>query len=360
MKDNTIEVPEIKYMRRCLELAELGMGSVSPNPLVGSVVVYQGKIVGEGYHRKYGQAHAEVNAINDVMNRYPDQYKEILNHSTIYVNLEPCSHFGKTPPCSDLIIRHGIPHVVIGSPDPFDSVNGKGVLKLREAGIRVTENFCVEEANFINRRFFTRITKQRPYFILKWAETADGFFAPSDRSQKWISGREAKVLSHKWRTEEDAVLVGKNTALADDPQLNVREWNGRNPVRIVIDKNLELPANSHLLDQSQPTIVFNATKTDYDGQIKYLEIENFDHYLPQMIAYQLYILDIQSVIIEGGAATLDLFIKEGLWDEARIFVGPSRWHEGLPAPTLKGGTRKTYLVGKDQLMMIWNTDQALR
>lgn len=355
MEDSNFRGPEARYMHRCFELADLGSGSVSPNPLVGSVVVCDNRIVGEGYHRKYGQAHAEVNAIQDVINRNPQNYEDILQRSTIYVNLEPCSHFGKTPPCSDLIIRHKIPHVVIGSADPFEPVNGKGVSRLRAAGIKVTENFCAGESNFVNRRFFTRITKHRPYIILKWAQTSDSFFAPQDRSQRWISGPEAKALSHKWRTEEDAVLVGKNTALSDDPQLNVRQWSGRNPVRIVIDKNLELPATSNLFDQTQPTIVFNALKTEYDGQIKYLEIENFDHYLPQMIAYQLYILDIQSVIIEGGAATLDLFIKAGLWDEARIFTSPAHWGEGLKAPVVSGKMKYRTHVGEDELMLILNT-----
>lgn len=355
MMQDSLTEPQIKYMNRCFELAELGMGTVSPNPLVGSVVVFKDKIVGEGYHQQYGKAHAEVNAINDVINRYPHNFEDILRQSTIYVNLEPCSHFGKTPPCSDLIIKHRIPHVVIGSPDPFDSVNGKGVLKLKSAGISVTENFCVDEANFINRRFLTRITKHRPYFILKWAQTADGYFAPADRSQKWITGPEARVLAHKWRTEEDAVLVGKTTALSDNPQLNVRQWSGRNPVRIVIDKNLDLPTDSHLLDQSQPTIIFNAHKTAYDGQVKYLEIENFDLYLPQMIAYQLYILDIQSVLIEGGAATLDLFIKADLWDEARIFISDKYWGEGLSAPSLISGNGHRTPVGKDQLNVIYRT-----
>jgi len=355
MRDSLKE-PEIKYMNRCFELAELGMGSVSPNPMVGSVVVHDGRIVGEGYHHQYGKAHAEVNAINDVIGRYPDNFDEILRQSTIYVNLEPCSHFGKTPPCSDLIIKHRIPHVVIGSPDPFDSVNGKGVQKLRNAGIRVTENFCVEESNFINRRFLTRITKQRPYFILKWVQTADGYFAPVDRSQKWITGPEAKMLTHKWRTEEDAILVGKTTALSDNPQLNVRQWHGRNPVRIVIDKNLDLPLSSNLLDQSQSTIVFNACKTEYNGLVKYLEIENFDHYLAQMIAYQLYILDIQSVIIEGGAATLDLFIQAGLWDEARIFISNKHWGEGLSAPSLPMQDENVFIVGNDRLHILHNTN----
>lgn len=354
MQDSLIE-PEIKYMTRCLELAELGIGSVSPNPLVGSVVVFKGKIVGEGYHHQYGKAHAEVNAINNVISRYPCDYEHILRQSTIYVNLEPCSHFGKTPPCADLIIKHRIPQVVIASPDPFDAVNGKGILKLKSAGIKVTENFCVDKANFINRRFFTRISKQRPYFILKWAQTADGYFAPTDRSQKWISGPEARALAHKWRTEEDAVLVGKTTALADDPQLNVRQWSGRNPIRIVIDKNLELSSKSNLLDQSQPTIIFNAHKTEYDGQTKYLEIENFDFYLPQMIAYQLYIMDIQSVIIEGGAATLNLFIQADLWDEARIFISDKYWGTGLLAPAVTGENDHSIPVGEDRLRVLYNS-----
>jgi diaminohydroxyphosphoribosylaminopyrimidine deaminase/5-amino-6-(5-phosphoribosylamino)uracil reductase len=343
------------YLQRCIDLARLGAGSVSPNPMVGSVIVCDDKIIGEGYHRVYGQAHAEVNAINQVFETH-DNAKELLSRSTIYVNLEPCSHFGKTPPCADLIISNEIPRAVIGCRDPFDQINGKGIEKLRNAGIDVVEGIMTEQCIDLNKRFFTRIQKQRPYIILKWAQTSDGYFAPADRSQKWISSQNAKQLVHRWRTEEDAVLVGKNTALADNPRLNSREWPGRDPIRIVIDRRLELPEDLHVFDQSQDTIIFNEQKTDLVDRIKYLELEDFDNLLPQLIAYQLYLMDIQSLIVEGGAETLNLFIKAGLWDEARVFTGPQNWNSGIPAPKLFGKPGETQTVGPDVLNIWFNKE----
>lgn len=339
-------------MERCIELARLGAGSVSPNPMVGSVIVCDDQIIGEGYHMRYGEAHGEVNAIRNVIDSHPDA-KELLKRSTIYVNLEPCSHFGKTPPCADLIISNEIPRVVVGCRDPFEQIDGKGIERLRNAGVNVTENILTEKCLDLNKRFFTRVQKQRPYIILKWAQTADGFFAPTDGSKKWITSLSSKQLVHRWRTEEDAVLVGKNTALADNPQLNVREWVGRNPIRIIIDKNLELSKDLHVFDQSQDTIIFNAIKTEIDGKIKYLELEDFDNLLPQLIAYQLYLMDIQSLIVEGGAKMLNLFIKAGLWDEARIFSGPENWKEGLPAPLIKGKPDERMNIGPD-ILEIWH------
>ena len=343
------------YMQRCIELAQLGVGNVSPNPMVGAVIVYQEKIIGEGYHQQYGQAHAEVNAIHSVLNAYGDLAMDLLKQSTIFVSLEPCAHFGKTPPCADLIIRYGIPRVVIGSPDPFAAVNGKGVAKLKDAGVHVTEGVLQDKCDFLNRRFFTRVKHQRPYIILKWAQTGDHFFAPDDNSQKWISSKSSKILSHKWRSEEDAILVGKKTALIDDPELNVREWTGRNPTRIVIDRSLELPNHLHLFDKSQPTIVFNSVKTEIDQNLKYLEVEDFDHYLPQLICYQLYLMDIQSLIVEGGVQTLKLFIDAGLWDEVRIFTSNTNyWGKGIHAPVISGQLIETANVDTDLLKIILN------
>ena len=319
--------------------------------MVGSVIVCDDEIIGEGYHQEYGKAHAEVNAINDVLANYPDG-ETLLKRSTIYVSLEPCAHFGKTPPCADLIIKHGIPQVVIGSPDPFEQVNGKGIEKLRNAGIEVTTGILQKECDFLNRRFFTRVKKQRPYIILKWAQTEDHFFAPDDGTQRWISSAEAKTLTHQWRAEEDAILVGKNTALIDNPQLNVRGVKGRNPVRIVIDRYLELPTYLYLFDYSQETIVFNSKRTDVDGNIKYLELEDFDNLLPQLICYQLYLMDIQSLIIEGGAKTLGMFIKAGLWDEARIFTSPTIWEKGIKSPEIEGFTFSEKAVGPDNLTIL--------
>ncbi len=340
-----------KYMERCIELARMGSGSVSPNPMVGAIVVCDGRIIGEGYHANFGGPHAELNAIRNVMELHADA-EELFKKSTIYVNLEPCSHFGKTPPCSDLIISKQIPRVIVGCRDPFGKVDGRGVEKLRAAGIDVIENVLEAQALDLNKRFFTRLQKQRPYIILKWAQTKNGFFAPSNGSKKWISSSNSKQLVHRWRTEEDAVLIGKNTALVDNPELNVRDWAGRNPIRIIIDKNLDLTKDLHVFDKSQETIIFNALKTEIDGNIKYLELENFDNLLPQLIAYQLYLMDVQSIIVEGGAKTLNMFIQADLWDEARVFSGPDDWEDGIPAPSITGTLLEKLNIGSDKLE-IW-------
>ncbi len=340
-------------MQRCLELALLGSGYVSPNPLVGSVIVLDDQIIAEGYHQKYGEAHAEANAINYAIANL-DDVENKLKLATLYVNLEPCSHFGKRPPCADLIIKYKIPTVVIGCRDPFDQVNGKGIEKLKTAGIEVIENILNKECLNLNRRFFTRIQKQRPYIILKWAQTANGLFAPLDSSKKWISSAESKKIVHQWRSEEDAVLVGKNTAIIDNPQLNVREVTGRNPVRIVIDRNLELHKNLNIFDQTQDTIIFNSVKTDVEGRIKYLELEDFDNLLPQLISYQLYLMDIQSIIIEGGAQTLQLFIDSDLWDEARIITGSDNWETGIPSPAISGNEIQNFKLSTDTIKILYN------
>lgn len=338
-------------MRRCIELASLGMSSVSPNPMVGAIIVCDDKIIGEGFHMKFGEAHAEVNAVKVVLSTNDDG-QALLRRSTIYVSLEPCSHFGKTPPCTDLILKYHIPRVVVGCRDPFAHVNGKGIERLRDAGVEVIEGILEPECLSLNKRFFTRVQKQRPYIILKWAQTKDGFFAPESGIQKWITSQPAKQLVHRWRSEEDAVLIGKNTALADNPQLNVREWQGKSPVRIIIDRNLELPESLNIFDQSQDTIIFNSLKTELNGRIKYLELENFDTLLPQLICYQLYLMDVQSMIIEGGAKMLNSFISADLWDEARVFSGPESWSKGIQAPRLSGDPIETISVGPDTLH-IW-------
>ncbi|MDB5008453.1 MAG: ribD 2 [Mucilaginibacter sp.] len=342
-----------KYMQRCLELAELGLGTVSPNPMVGAVVVHDDKIIGEGYHHKYGEAHAEVNAINEVISKF-DNAAELLEQSTIYVSLEPCAHYGKTPPCADLIIKHRIPKVVVGCRDPFAQVNGKGIEKLKDAGIEVLTGILEKECQWLNRRFFTRVQKHRPYIILKWAQTADGFFAPENSTQHWITGIEARKLVHQWRSEEDAVLVGKNTAAIDNPQLNVRYASGKSPKRVVIDRRLELDNSLNLFDQTVETLIFNEVKTDIIGKNKYISLEDFDRYVPQYILYQLYLQDIQSVIIEGGAFTLNAFITAGLWDEARIFTGPTNLKEGIKAPVISGEITGEFLTGNDKLLVLVN------
>ncbi|MBS7563129.1 bifunctional diaminohydroxyphosphoribosylaminopyrimidine deaminase/5-amino-6-(5-phosphoribosylamino)uracil reductase RibD [Mucilaginibacter sp. Bleaf8] len=341
------------YMRRCLQLAQLGAGYVSPNPMVGAVIVHNNKIIGEGYHRKYGQPHAEVNAVNQVLQNYPEA-EALLQQATIYVSLEPCAHYGKTPPCADLIIQHRIPEVVVGCRDPFNQVDGKGIEKLQQVGIKIIVGVLEQECRALNKRFFTRIMYQRPYIILKWAQTADGFFAPDDNSQFWITGKASRRLVHKWRTEEDAILVGKNTAQIDNPQLNVRYWQGQAPKRVVIDRRLELDKSLHLFDNSVETLVFNEIKTDIEDKIKYIALEDFNYYVPQYIIYQLYLQDIQSVIIEGGANTLTQFIEADLWDEARIFTGKSLLKKGINAPVCRGEHLEEFMVEEDRLQIIYN------
>ena len=341
------------YMRRCLELAELGKGHVSPNPMVGAVIVLNGKIIGEGYHQKYGEAHAEVNAVNRVINKF-DNYAELLKQATIYVSLEPCAHYGKTPPCADLIIKHQIPKVVVGCRDPFDQVNGKGIEKLQAAGVEVVLGVLEAECKWLNRRFFTRIQKHRPYIILKWAQTTDGFFAPAGGSQFWITGEESRKLVHQWRGEEDAILVGTKTVLADNPQLNVRYGDGKSPKRVVIDRELKLNKTLNIFDQSVDTLIFNEVETKIDGRNKYIALEDFGRYVPQYILYQLYMQDIQSVIIEGGAHTLNTFIEAGLWDEARVFTGTVNLNSGIKAPQINGIIEEEILSGTDRLTILVN------
>jgi len=338
-------------MQRALELAKLGIGFVSPNPMVGAVIVCDDRIIGEGCHRKYGQAHAEVNAVNDALAKF-ENASELFKRSTIYVTLEPCAHYGKTPPCADLIIKHQIPNVVVGCRDPFDQVNGKGIEKLQAAGINVVVGISEAGCLDLNKRFFTRVKKQRPYILLKWAQTSDGFFAPADNSQFWITGKASRKLVHQWRGEEDAILIGKNTALIDNPQLNVRYGSGRSPKRVVIDRNLELPELLNIFDQSVETFVFNALKTGVDGKIKYIALEDFDNFVPQYILFQLYLQDVQSVIIEGGAKTLEAFINAGLWDEARIFTGKTILKNGIKAPVIEGDITNITSVGDDELRII--------
>ncbi|AIM36454.1 riboflavin biosynthesis protein RibD [Sphingobacterium sp. ML3W] len=339
------------YMHRCLELAVLGAGTTSPNPMVGAVIVFEDQIIGEGYTSPYGGAHAEVNAIQQVLDRYHEDAAAILHAAVFYVSLEPCAHYGKTPPCADLIAKYKPKKVCIACLDPFAKVDGKGITILKEAGIAVEVGLLEQEALWLNRRFFTRVQKNRPYVILKWAESADGFIG-KEGEQVWISNQASKQLVHKWRAEEDAILVGTKTALVDNPSLTVREWKGRNPKRILIDKLLVVPTDAAILNDEAETLIFNAVKSEWMGHNKYIELENFDWYLPQNILYQLYLMDVQSIIIEGGAKTLNLFIEAGLWDEARIFKGTSILGEGIKAPHISGTLKKTKKVSDDRLE-IW-------
>lgn len=343
---------EVLFMQRCLDLAVMGAGKTSPNPMVGAVIVHDGKIIGEGYTSPYGGPHAEVNAIQDAMLKFPESAEKLFQESTIYVSLEPCAHFGKTPPCADLIVSKKFKKAVIACQDPFAKVNGLGIQKLKEAGIEVVIGVLEKEAKWVNRRFFTRLKDFRPYIILKWAETKDGYFAPADGSQKWISNAASKQLVHQWRTQEDAILVGKGTALADNPSLTAREWSGRNPKRVLIDKRLEISRAANLYSTQADTIVFNAEQTDWQGNIKLIALENFDLYLPQQVLYQLYLMDIQSLIVEGGKKTLEQFIQAGLWDEARIFKSSENWGAGMEAPKINGSIKEKLKVGSDTLEIL--------
>jgi diaminohydroxyphosphoribosylaminopyrimidine deaminase/5-amino-6-(5-phosphoribosylamino)uracil reductase len=320
---------EKKYMSRCLELANCGLGGVAPNPMVGCVIVYKDTIIGEGYHNLFGGPHAEVNAIESVSD------KELLKKSTLYVNLEPCAHWGKTPPCSDLIIETGIPEVVIGCLDIFAEVNGKGIERLRTAGVKVETGLMEAESLDLNKRFFTFHKHKRPYIILKWAQTGDGFIAREDYSSKWITNPYSRLLVHQWRSEEAAIMVGTNTAIYDNPQLSSRDMKARNPVRIVFDKEGRIPETHHLFDGNQKTLVFTILKKAGKPNLEFVQVDFRSPDLLKEVMHFLYENDIQSVIIEGGSALLKSFIKADLWDEARVFENREVFFgKGIAAPLL--------------------------
>lgn len=326
---------EERYMFRCLELAAKGAGSVAPNPMVGAVLVHRDRIIGEGYHKQYGEAHAEVNCIASVK----EEDRSLISGSTLYVSLEPCAHFGKTPPCADLIIKHKIPKVVIGCGDPFKEVDGKGIDRLKAAGIEAVVGVCESECVELNKRFFTFYTKHRPYVILKWAQTGDGYIAPRDAAKKrlFISNEYSNKLVHKWRSEEASILVGTNTALLDDPELTTRSWPGNSPVRLVVDMDLSLPASLKIFNRQVRTIIFNAIKQEEDDNLMYYQVTQ-DVSLVHQLLNALYQLKIQSVLVEGGAKLLQSFIDEGVWDEVRVIKNLKLIIDnGLPAPTFSNG-----------------------
>lgn len=342
-----------KYLARCIELAKNGLGTTYPNPMVGSVIVYKDQIIGEGWHKKAGEPHAEVNAVNSVKD------KSLLQKATIYVSLEPCSHFGKTPPCCDLIIRNKIPNVVIGTVDPNEKVAGNGIKKLLEAGINVTVGVLENECNALNKRFFTFHQQKRPYVILKWAESQDGFIAPNERNEQkpvWITNPYSRQLVHKWRSEEQAILVGTKTAIDDNPKLDVRDWSGNNPVRIVLDKDNRIPTDRFLLDNQIKTIVFCQADTNTNRENLIFEVIDFKQNTARKILKFLFQHQIQSVIIEGGRQTLQTFIDENLWDEARIFKGKTIFKNGTKAPYLQTNTNQKQFILEDELIIFTNHD----
>ena len=340
-------------MLRCIQLAKNGLGTTAPNPTVGAVIVYNNIIIGEGFTSAFGGAHAEANAINAVGD------KKLLALSTLYVTLEPCSHHGKTPPCADLIIAHKIPRIVIGLKDPHAKVAGQGIARLERNGcitmVGVLENACAEH----HKRFLTFHTKKRPYIILKWATTLDGFIAPLDSVRTntpqpyWITGKLAKQLVHKWRSEEQSILVGTTTALMDNPKLDVRLWKGKSPIKIVIDRALKVPKTSALFKSDQKTLLFTDRKSDaYVNTATQIEIKG--NTLPQFICETLYQQNIQSVFIEGGAKTLQSFIDANLWDEARILAGNSSFKDGTASPQIKGNIQSESTLNKDRLTILRN------
>lgn len=318
------------YMRRCLELAQLGAGFVAPNPMVGAVLVYENRIIGEGWHRQYGGPHAEVNCINSVT----DTDQALIPFSTLYVSLEPCAHYGKTPPCSKLIIEQQIKKVVVGCRDPFEAVNGKGIEQLQHAGVEIIVNVLEKECIVLNQRFFNFHQIHRPYIVLKWAQTVDGFIASDTTDRLLISNPDTNRLVHQWRAEESTILVGTETALKDDPSLTNRLWYGKNPLRMVIDRNLRLPASLMMFNDGQPVIVFNEKKEGQEGSIKYVKVNEESPFIHQMLSY-CYEQQIQSILVEGGAALLNSFLAEKCWDELRVITNLNiKTGIGLKAPEL--------------------------
>jgi diaminohydroxyphosphoribosylaminopyrimidine deaminase/5-amino-6-(5-phosphoribosylamino)uracil reductase len=342
-----------KYIERCIQLAKNGLGTTYPNPLVGSVIVCDGKIIGEGWHKKAGEPHAEVNAINSVKD------KSLLKRSTIYVSLEPCSHFGKTPPCCNLIIENKIPKVVIGTIDPNIKVAGNGIKKLIEAGIQMTVGILEKDCDALNRRFFTFHQKQRPYIILKWAESQDGFIAPAEKIEKkpvWITTAYSRQLVHKWRSEEQAILVGTQTVIDDNPKLDVRDFAGNNPIRLILDQNNRIPKQSQIFDNQVKTFLFSKIKSIDEKENSIFESIDFEKDVPNQIIRSLYKHQIQSVIIEGGRHTLQTFIDTNLWDEARVFTGKVLLNSGTKAPLLQPRQNEKFMIGTDTLIISRNHD----
>ncbi len=320
------------FMKRCFDLALRGSGQAAPNPLVGAVLVHNGRIIAEGWHHGHGLAHAEVDCLDNVA----DGDRERIRESTMYVNLEPCAHHGKTPPCAHRLVREQVGHVVIANTDPFEQVQGRGISILREGGVSVTTGVCAAEGEWLNRRFFTAHTQQRPYIILKWAKTADGYIAPRDGSRFQITNDASQQLVHKWRSEEAAIMVGTNTAINDDPQLTARLWQGRQPLRVVLDRELRVPESHKLFAAGADTWLVNEQKSANTGHVRFLQMPFDKLLLPNLLA-ELHRQKVLSVIVEGGSKLLDSFLQAELWDEARVFTGALSLGGGIPAPLISDG-----------------------
>lgn len=339
-----------KFMQRGIELAMLGQGNVAPNPMVGAVIVNKGKVIGEGYHKEIGKEHAEVNAINSVGD------KSLLSESTIYVTLEPCSHFGKTPPCADLLVHSKFKRVVIGCSDPFSKVNGSGIKRLKDAGIEVTVNCLEMNCKELNKHFFTFHEKQRPYIFLKWAQTVNGKLdkGVNDKSVSWISSTESKTLTHQWRGHHQSILVGKNTVENDNPSLTVRAIKGKNPIRIVLDSNASLKSSYKIFNNESKTYIFNLIKNETINNVEYVQLKDMSL---NSILEELKELNIISVLVEGGAKTLQTFIDAELWDEAAILKGKESFKEGTNAPILKAKNNYSFEYFGDTISMYSKKDK---
>ncbi|MFN4285891.1 MAG: bifunctional diaminohydroxyphosphoribosylaminopyrimidine deaminase/5-amino-6-(5-phosphoribosylamino)uracil reductase RibD [Lacibacter sp.] len=345
------------FMQRCLELAARGAGWVAPNPMVGAVLVHGNRIIGEGWHRRFGGPHAEVHCLQSVA----AADRHFIPDSTLYVSLEPCAHYGKTPPCSLLIRQSGIKQVVVGCADPFEEVNGKGIADLKAAGIAVQLSALETQCRELNRRFFTFHEKKRPYIILKWAQTADGFMGTGTQQRLHISHAVTNLLVHRWRSEEASILVGSQTALLDDPLLTNRSGVGLQPVRLVFDRHLQLPAHLRLFNNDAPTVVLNYVKQQAAGQPAYVQLDAAKP-VPQAIAAALHTLQLQSVLVEGGARLLQAFLQAGLFDEIRMITNESLHAEtGIKAPTLPAALRhvSTEQLGTDTITIWRNTENKL-
>jgi len=327
-------VNDAVFIKRCLQLAEKGKGNVAPNPMVGAVLVHEGRIIGEGFHQQYGQAHAEVHCFDSVA----AHEKHLIPDATMYVSLEPCAHYGKTPPCAHRIVNEGVKRVVICNKDPFEKVAGKGIQILKENGVEVVSGILEQEGTWLNRRFFTFHQQLRPYIILKWAQTENGFFAPKDRSRFQLTDELSSRLSHQWRSEESAILVGFTTAMNDNPQLINRYGQGAQPLRIAIDKDLNLPQSHHLFSQAYPTWIVNQHKEETKGHLCWVQLDFTEPIVPQLLQ-KLYQANKLSLIVEGGVHLLQSFIDAHLWDEARVFESSNVLSEGLLAPVLPHSTK---------------------
>ncbi len=343
---------EVNYMKRCLEIAQRGKGFTAPNPMVGAMLVYNDRIIAEGWHHKYGEAHAEVDCLNNVT----DGDRHLIPDCTMYVTLEPCAHQGKTPPCAHRLVQEGIKHVVIANADPFEQVNGRGVQILRDAGVNVEEGLCDDEGKWVNRRFFCYHRQHRPYIILKWAQSSDGYIAPADRSRAQLTNDHCMRLVHKWRTEESAIIVGATTAINDNPQLTARHWEGKQPLRIVLDRRMTLPTTHAIFNGEATSWIVNETIEKTMGSIRFVKAP-FGDSLLEAILEKLYEENILSLIVEGGAQLLNSFIQAGLWDEARVFTAETTLGQGIAGPLLQHGNKAfSTMLGSDSLNVFINTN----